>query len=125
MTTIAFLTDDRTIPVVAPAMTILDVAIARRIPHLRECGGHARCTTCRVRTCEGIENVSRERRARRRWKGVCPHFQTSPRRHRVQQLARALRDEILHEAIRMNVEAVLLHAGENHAADIVGRRARL
>src|SRR5262245_54782362 len=58
-------------------------------------------------------------------RGVCPRIQTSPRRHRVQQLARALSDEILHDAICMNVEAVLLHAGENHAADIVGRRARL
>jgi hypothetical protein len=51
--------------------------------------------------------------------------QTSPRRHRVQQLARALPDESLHDAICVNVEAVLLHAGENHAADIVGRRAPL
>jgi class 3 adenylate cyclase/hemoglobin-like flavoprotein len=58
MTTIAFLGDDRAVPVVDPAMTILDVAIAHKIPHLRECGGNGRCTTCRVRIRDGIENVS-------------------------------------------------------------------
>jgi class 3 adenylate cyclase/hemoglobin-like flavoprotein len=58
MATIAFLTDNRTVPVVESAMTILDVAIAHKIPHLRECGGHGRCTTCRVRICDGIQNVS-------------------------------------------------------------------
>jgi len=58
MTKIAFLSDDRAVPVLDPAMTILDVAIAHKIPHLRECGGNGRCTTCRVRIREGIENVS-------------------------------------------------------------------
>jgi class 3 adenylate cyclase/hemoglobin-like flavoprotein len=39
-------------------MTILDVSIAHKIPHFRECGGHARCTTCRVRILDGIQHVS-------------------------------------------------------------------
>jgi class 3 adenylate cyclase/hemoglobin-like flavoprotein len=58
MTTITFLRDDRAVPVADPAMTILDVAIAHKIPHLRECGGNGRCTTCRVRICAGVENAS-------------------------------------------------------------------
>jgi len=58
VTTIVYQGDDRTAPVADPAMTILGVSIAHKIPHLRECGGHGRCTTCRVRIREGIENVS-------------------------------------------------------------------
>src|SRR5512147_2223658 len=58
MPTIAFLSDERAVPVVDPTMTILDIAIAHKIPHVRECGGNGRCTTCRVRICDGIQNVS-------------------------------------------------------------------
>jgi ferredoxin len=58
MTTIVFAGEDRAIPVADPAMTILDVSIAHKIAHVRACGGHGRCTTCRVRICEGIQNVS-------------------------------------------------------------------
>ncbi len=58
MTTIVYLGDDRAMPVADPKMTILDVSIAAKIPHFRECGGHGRCTTCRVRICDGIQNVS-------------------------------------------------------------------
>ena len=58
MTTIVYLGDDRAMPVADPNMTILDVSIAHKIPHFRECGGNGRCTTCRVRICDGIENVS-------------------------------------------------------------------
>jgi adenylate cyclase len=57
MTTIVYLGDDKALPVADPAMTILDVSIANKIPHLRECGGNGRCTTCRVRICDGIQNV--------------------------------------------------------------------
>jgi len=38
--------------------SILDVSIDNKIPHLHECGGNGKCTTCRVRILEGIENVS-------------------------------------------------------------------
>lgn len=57
-TTIVYLGDDRATPVADPAMTILDVSIASKIPHFRECGGHGRCTTCRVRIRDGIQHVS-------------------------------------------------------------------
>jgi class 3 adenylate cyclase/hemoglobin-like flavoprotein len=72
MTTIAFLSDDRAVPVVDSAMTILDVAITNKIPLFRECGGNGRCTTCRIRICDGIQNVS-------------------PRTQREQEVAEALR----------------------------------
>lgn len=58
MATIVWVGDDRTTPVADPAMTILDVSLAHKIPHLRECGGNGRCTTCRVRICDGIQHVA-------------------------------------------------------------------
>ncbi len=58
MTTIVYLGDDKAVSVADPNMTVLDVSIAHKIPHLRECGGNGRCTTCRVRICDGIQNVS-------------------------------------------------------------------
>lgn len=38
--------------------TILDASRESRIPHLHECGGNGRCTTCRVRILAGVENLS-------------------------------------------------------------------
>ena len=58
MTKILYAGDDRAIPVVDPTMTVLEISIAHRIPHVRACGGHGRCTTCRVRIRDGIQNVS-------------------------------------------------------------------
>src|SRR4051794_14865046 len=58
MTTIMYIGEDKALPVADASMTILDVSIAHKIPHVRACGGHGRCTTCRVRICEGIQNVS-------------------------------------------------------------------
>lgn len=58
MTTIAYVGEGRSISVADRGMTLLDVSIAHKIPHLRECGGQGRCTTCRVRIHEGIENLS-------------------------------------------------------------------
>jgi class 3 adenylate cyclase/hemoglobin-like flavoprotein len=54
---VVYLGDDRALPVTDPNATILDVAIAHKIPHFRECGGNGRCTTCRVRVADGIQNV--------------------------------------------------------------------
>src|SRR5579872_2896610 len=39
--------------------SLLDVSIRNRIPHLHQCGGHARCTTCRVQILDGFSHVSR------------------------------------------------------------------
>jgi len=38
--------------------TILGLSQRHRIPHMSECGGHARCTTCRVRCLDGLGNLS-------------------------------------------------------------------
>jgi ferredoxin len=38
--------------------TLLDVSIRHRIPHFHQCGGHGRCTTCRVQILDGLSNVS-------------------------------------------------------------------
>ena len=41
-----------------PTCSLLDVSIENQIPHLHECGGNGRCTTCRVRILEGMDNLS-------------------------------------------------------------------
>lgn len=41
-----------------PDSTILDCSISNQIPHLHECGGNARCTTCRIRVLEGQSNLT-------------------------------------------------------------------
>lgn len=46
-----------------PGDTVLQVSVANKVPHLRECGGQGRCTTCRIRILDGISHVS-ERTAR-------------------------------------------------------------
>jgi adenylate cyclase len=43
---------------VPEGQTLLDVSIRHRIPHLYQCGGRARCTTCRVQILDGLSNVS-------------------------------------------------------------------
>ena len=40
------------------AATLLDISMENQIPHLHECGGNGRCTTCRVRIIEGHRNLS-------------------------------------------------------------------
>lgn len=37
--------------------TLLNAALSAGIPHTHVCGGHARCSTCRVIVVEGLENV--------------------------------------------------------------------
>jgi class 3 adenylate cyclase/hemoglobin-like flavoprotein len=58
MTTIVYVGEDKAVPVADAGMSILDVSIAHKITHVRACGGHGRCTTCRVRICDGIQHVS-------------------------------------------------------------------
>jgi class 3 adenylate cyclase/hemoglobin-like flavoprotein len=41
-----------------PDMTLLECSIINKIPHLHECGGNGRCTTCRIRVTEGHKNLS-------------------------------------------------------------------
>ncbi len=43
---------------VKEGQTLLDVSIRHRIAHLHQCGGRARCTTCRVQILDGLANVS-------------------------------------------------------------------
>ena len=55
---IHYRSDRRVVAVDRPGLTLLDVAVRYKIPHFRECGGHGKCTTCRVRILEGAANVS-------------------------------------------------------------------
>lgn len=38
--------------------SLLEISLSHKIPHMHECGGHGRCTTCRVRVLEGREHLS-------------------------------------------------------------------
>ena len=38
--------------------TALDISMRNQIPHLHECGGNGKCTTCRIRIIRGHHNVS-------------------------------------------------------------------
>ena len=48
----------QTILIEDPNMTLLEAAVKNRIPHMQECGGNGRCTTCRVKILEGHQNVA-------------------------------------------------------------------
>ncbi|MEZ4942962.1 MAG: adenylate/guanylate cyclase domain-containing protein [Saprospiraceae bacterium] len=41
-----------------PDSSLLDISLQHKIPHLHECGGNGRCTTCRIRIIEGHQNLS-------------------------------------------------------------------
>src|SRR5689334_17876221 len=38
-----------------PSETILQASLRAAIPHAHACGGHARCSTCRVQVVEGLD----------------------------------------------------------------------
>jgi len=38
--------------------SLLDISMENKIPHLHECGGNGKCTTCRVRILEGNQNLT-------------------------------------------------------------------
>lgn len=56
-----------------PDSTLLECSISHQIPHLHECGGNGRCSTCRIRVLQGSKNISpptmreRELAQIRRW----------------------------------------------------------
>ena len=45
------------VPVADPGLTLLDLALQAGIPHFHECGGGARCSTCRVRIVSGAQSL--------------------------------------------------------------------
>lgn len=47
-----------TVEDVPEGRTLLDVSIQHRIPHLHQCGGRGRCTTCRVQVLDGLSHLS-------------------------------------------------------------------
>jgi class 3 adenylate cyclase/ferredoxin/hemoglobin-like flavoprotein len=42
----------------ADGQSLLDASIENRLPHHHQCGGHARCTTCRVQILDGLSHIS-------------------------------------------------------------------
>src|SRR5882757_3024847 len=39
------------------ALTLLQISLKHGIPHVHACGGHARCSTCRVMIHDGLANT--------------------------------------------------------------------
>jgi adenylate cyclase len=50
-----YLPDEKTVEA-QDAETILEVSLRSQIPHMHACGGHARCSTCRVLVLEGLDH---------------------------------------------------------------------
>jgi adenylate cyclase len=50
---------------VAPDATLLEALLLAKVPITHACGGHARCSTCRVRVTEGLERVTPRTEAER------------------------------------------------------------
>lgn len=48
---------NRVVSVESPTDSLLDLSIQHKIPHLHECGGSGKCTTCRVRILDGLEHL--------------------------------------------------------------------
>ena len=57
MPSLTFLVDDRVVPIAADE-TILHASRRAGIPHAHACGGHARCSTCRVSIVSALERCS-------------------------------------------------------------------
>jgi adenylate cyclase len=62
---VVYFGEGRTAEVDTPGQSILRISQQARVPHVSECGGHARCTTCRVRILDGLANVSPRTNAER------------------------------------------------------------
>jgi class 3 adenylate cyclase/hemoglobin-like flavoprotein len=58
MWTITYQDDGISIPVDSTEESILELSLRNKVPHLWECGGRGRCTTCRVRILDGLSHVS-------------------------------------------------------------------
>lgn len=50
--------NETTIENVDPALTLLEISLKNNIPHVHACGGHARCSTCRVAVVKNLENCA-------------------------------------------------------------------
>ena len=58
MATITYTGINHQVELPDPDMTLLECSIINKIPHMHECGGNGRFTTCRVRVMEGHKNLS-------------------------------------------------------------------
>ncbi len=99
---------------VSPLRTVLEASHANGIPHICECGGLARCSTCRVMIIEGLENClprsTLERRLAKR-KGFYPEIRLACQTRVVGDvtLKRLVRDE---NDIDMAISGTIGEAGE-------------
>lgn len=100
---------DVVVEVEGPEETILRLSQRHRIPHMSECGGQARCTTCRVRCLDGVANLSPRTDAERaiaEARGWDPFT-------RLACQTRVRGDVIVERLIRSPAEATLVRAEES------------
>jgi len=50
--------NERTVETEETGKSLLQISLSHQINHTHECGGHARCSTCRVLVLEGAENLA-------------------------------------------------------------------
>lgn len=55
---VQYVSINREVIVEDSSCSLLDASIENKIPHLHECGGNGKCTTCRVRIIEGARNLT-------------------------------------------------------------------
>src|SRR5690242_7453692 len=53
-----FQLDEKWVSIAEEKETILQASLKAGIPHTHVCGGHARCSTCRVMILEGLEHCN-------------------------------------------------------------------
>jgi len=108
MAKLVYRDDDLHVDVPEGNISILDVSLLHKVPHLWECGGRGKCTTCRVQVLEGSANLSpRTRReqmlARRRgWDETT----------RLACQARLQGDVVLRRLVRNGADVTRIHAEE-------------
>ena len=57
MTTVQY-EGEQTVQITDLSKTLLEIALDHEIPHMHACGGHARCSTCRVMISEGANHLT-------------------------------------------------------------------
>jgi class 3 adenylate cyclase/hemoglobin-like flavoprotein len=100
--------DDRVVEVESPDHSLLQVSQLHRIPHMSECGGRARCTTCRVRCLDGLANLSSRTDAERviaEARGWAPYL-------RLACQTRVLGDVVVQRIVRTPADASRLRVEE-------------
>ena len=88
--TVRIVYPSRRVVTVPIGLSVLDASRVAGIPHASVCGGRGRCSTCRIRVTDGLENLPPPREAERRVLvrvGAAPDVRLACQSHPVQEVA--------------------------------------